>query len=89
MQTKGKVTEDDYIDVGDRFRGTIEVLFLTHLASVIAAFCLILCSPRVARTIYLTLPNITMTIIALGNLFLFYSRFVHSGRVCSGDYLDR
>ena len=27
-------------------------------------------------------------LLGLANVTLFFSRFVHSGRVCSGDYLD-
>ena len=44
--------------------------------------------PVTARTIYYVVPPITSTILVVTTLILFYSRFVHSGKVCSGDYLD-
>ena len=46
---KGKISEDLYIDVGQRFRGTFEVLFVTHVVSIVCAFMLVTCNPRVAR----------------------------------------
>ena len=47
-----------------------------------------LASPVLARRIHRCLPPITTLVLVVFTLILFYSRFVHSGRVCSGDYLD-
>ena len=44
--------------------------------------------PIVARNLYYMTPPILLPVLLIANLMLFYSRFVHSGRVCSGDYLD-
>ena len=41
-----------------------------------------------ARAIYDVVPPITTTLLVAVTLLLFYSRFVHSGSVCSGDFLD-
>ena len=45
-------------------------------------------TPTCARKIYFSGPPVLLPVLLLANLMLFYSRFVHSGRVCSGDYLD-
>ena len=47
-----------------------------------------LAHPITARMIYRIAPYITGSVIVVFSLILFYCRFVHSGRVCSGDYLD-
>ena len=44
--------------------------------------------PTLARSIAHVAPSLMVSLIIAVNLLLFYSRFVHSGRVCSGDYLD-
>ena len=44
--------------------------------------------PVNARTVYYVAPSIIIPLLIFGHLVLFGSRFVHSGRVCSGDYLD-
>ena len=85
----GKVSENAYIDVGVRFRLVFTILFLGHLVQLIGAFFLISCNPRTARKIYGIVPFVTCIIIIVGNLYAFYARFVHSGRVCSGDYIEK
>ena len=44
--------------------------------------------PSRARAIYFAFPQMIIPILILANVVLFFCRFVHSGRVCSGDYLD-
>ena len=76
------------MDVGQRFRFCFEVLFITHLLQIVAYILIHLARPQTAININYIVPPITWTILLITSLVLFYSRFVHSGRVCSGDYLD-
>ena len=76
------------IDVGERFRFCFQVLFLLHVVIMVAIALVRVLRPVAARTIYFVLPPILIPMLLIANLALFYCRFVHSGRVCSGDLLD-
>ena len=80
--------EETYVNVGERFRFWFQILFSIHLFMMVCVILLRLVKPTMARLIYFFLPQFLIPILLFGNLMLFYSRFVHSGRVCSGDYLD-
>ena len=82
-------TEDEEVNVGERFRFCFEILFLTHIFSIISLVLIRTAPPKVARSIYFVVPSVVLPILLLANLVLFFVRFVHSGRVCSGDYLDK
>ena len=79
---------EDFVNVGERFRFCFQGLFGLHLFMMVAVVLVRVVKPSIARSIYFVLPPILLPILLAINLMLFYSRFVHSGRVCSGDYLD-
>ena len=63
-------------------------MFILHLAILVCVVLIRVVSPIFARQLYYMTPPILLPVFLIANLMLFYSRFVHSGRVCSGDYLD-
>ena len=81
-------TEENYINVGARFRFCFEILFLMHIFSFVSVILIRIAPTQLARSIYFVVPPIVVPLLFVMHLVLFYSRFVHSGRVCSGDYLD-
>ena len=80
--------DDSLVNVGERFRFCFQILFVLHLILMICVVLIRIVKPIVARNLYYMTPPILLPILLIVNLMLFYSRFVHSGRVCSGDYLD-
>mmetsp|Transcript_1371 Transcript_1371/g.1875 ORF Transcript_1371/g.1875 Transcript_1371/m.1875 type:complete len:114 (+) Transcript_1371:326-667(+) len=61
---------------------------MTHVITILAIVLVRTAPPQAARSIYFVVPPIVIPVLFLTNLMLFFFRFVHSGRVCSGDYLD-
>ena len=88
LMTTSQKKDDEEVNVGPRFRHCFEVLFLTHLLCLVAVILIRTVPPQAARKIYFAVPPIILPVLLITHLVLFYSRFVHSGRVCSGDYLD-
>ena len=79
--------ESNYVDVAVRFRVAFILIWLGHLGAIISAFLLLRCRAELAHKLNKILPTLTTGLIVGGNLWAIYARFVHSGRVCSGDYL--
>ena len=79
---------DKYVDVGDRFDTLFHIGFYAACVIVCAGF-LHLCFRskiiRVPMRCAVALANWTLFIVAVGALFV---RFSHTGRVCSGDFLN-
>ena len=80
--------QDEIVNVGERFRLCFEMLLAVHALAVISLILIRTVRPALAITIYSILPTVLVPLFIFFHLVLFYSRFVHSGRVCSGDYLD-
>ena len=79
---------DDLVNVGERFRFCFKLLLILHLFQMVCVVLIRIVRPLFARWIHSVVPPILLPVLLIVNLMLFYSRFVHSGRVCSGDYLD-
>ena len=78
----------EVVNVGERFRFCFQVLSLLHLIIIACVILVKILRPAQARAVYFILPPILIPLLLVSNLILFFCRFVHSGRVCSGDYLD-
>ena len=65
------------------------MLWLCHIICLISIYMIKVVPTQAARTIYFVVPPIIAPVLLVAHVILFYSRFVHSGRVCSGEYLDQ
>ena len=82
------IDEDKYIDVGERFGRVFDVAYYASICLLVSGLLHMVFGHK-----YIRLPARTVSVIAQWALFVsvvagVISRFVHSGRVCSGDYLD-
>ena len=74
-------------DVGDRFRTCFEWLFYLSLTLMTISLTITCCKNETLRKCLATLGVISHWGLTGLVLFLFISRFRHSGKVCSGDFL--
>ena len=80
------MTEND-IDVGSRFRICFMVLFYSSLACLFVSLVVSCVRSEALQKCLSILAAIGQYTLTLCVLFLFVTRYRHTGRVCSGDFL--
>ena len=84
---KGNI-EDKYIDVGEEFRWFFEIAFFGYVAHIALGMFTYLKLDRIIRHAVFFIITLLSYAIFMAWIWGFYCRMSHSGRVCSGDFLD-
>ena len=79
--------DENAVDVGARFRTCFDILFYLSLTMLTISLVISIIQAQAVRKFLAVLGFITQFSLPFCVLFLFVSRFRHSGKVCSGDYL--
>lgn len=80
--------EPRYIDVGFRFRLVMRIAFFSYAAMVTVGLLSYCSQSDVCRKgLFLVLALMNYAVM-FAWIFVFYVRIQHSGKVCSGDFLD-
>ena len=80
--------KERYVDVGEEFRLFFEVAFYGYLAQVaLGTFTYTRLDNVIREFVHLLIVLLSYAIFVAW-IWGFYCRMSHSGRVCSGDYLD-
>ena len=83
-----KLHEERFIDVGGRYRLTFRIAFFAYLAmTVIGSATYVISSDAIRKLMFLILALMNYAVV-FAWIFAFYVRMQHSGKVCSGDYLE-
>ena len=86
IRNSNSATEND-TDVGQRFRICFMVLFYTSLCCLVVSLVISLIRSQSLQKCMSILAAIAQYALTFCVLFLFVTRFRHTGRVCSGDFL--
>ena len=79
---------DGAVDVGWRFRTSFDILFFSSLAMMVISLVITCIRVEPLRKCLAVIGAIAQYALTLVVLSLFVNRFRHSGKVCSGDYLE-
>ena len=80
--------EERFIDVGFRFRLTFKIAFASYLAMTIIGTVVNFVSSDIARKLMFLILALMNYAVVFAWVFAFYVRMQHSGKVCSGDFLE-
>mmetsp|Transcript_39540 Transcript_39540/g.51788 ORF Transcript_39540/g.51788 Transcript_39540/m.51788 type:complete len:192 (+) Transcript_39540:26-601(+) len=80
--------EERFIDVGFRFRLTLTIAFASYaMMTVLGSLSYVITSDTIRKLLFFVLALVNYAVF-FAWIFAFYVRVQHSGKVCSGDYLD-
>ena len=87
--THGNITrEERFIDVGFRFRLTFTIAFFSYLSmATLGSATYLITSDSIRKLAFFVLALANYAIF-FAWIFAFYVRLQHSGKVCSGDFLE-
>ena len=75
------------MDIGARFRMAFELLFYCWSVSLVLGVVSHMVPWAAMRNTLHIIMTLISYVIYIAVIFLYYSRFKHSGSVCCGDYL--